>query len=385
MTRKKKLAIIVASPLTENIYQRIGADQFDEMEVAVFDCLHWIRKTNDIPAFISTSKNNILEIGNVEAFSRAMTAFQPDYLLDFVGRGAMTKIIQMECHRTGTLYITHHLSPFPTVLSRSSAGKSLLLHPLRTIKKAWGVCKRILAGANPFPPDISLLAGARSANPWLMSAKRVVHAATPAYYDIIACAKNGNSPQKEEYILFIDDCLPLSFDFLLGSFKPIMAPEEYFPMMNQFFSRLERLFGLPVVIAAHPNGEEYPDYAGLFAGRRVEFGQSAALSFGCLFAMTHYSSAINYPIILKKPVNTITFEALKKSLHGPSVDYIGSLLQRVPVDLTARPDDALLKSIFLAPVNQAAYERYQRDYIVNTAAPGANPFDNLQQYLLSLP
>jgi hypothetical protein len=373
-----KLVIIVASPLTKNIYERIGADQFEGLEVQVLDCLLWMKCAIADEAYVRHDAGNVTRIASLAEFQAAMAHQRPDFLLDFVGRGPFTKMVQEICRACSTRYIAHHLVPFPSVISRHTALRTLRHHPLTTAQRACGVIRRWLKRENPYPPDIALLAGAKSITPWLASARTIIHTATPNYFALTAPAE-----QASDYLLFIDDCLPLSFDFQLGGFQAIMTPENYFPMLNQFFDRLEMLMGLPVVVAAHPNGEEYPHYADWFGGRRVVFGQTALLSQRCAVALTHYSSAISYPVLLQKPLHTLNFLALRQSQNGASVEYIASLLNRAAIDIDAQLDDAALLDMLREPVDLAYYTRYTKDYIIDTPSPGANPFDNLRRYLLT--
>jgi hypothetical protein len=392
MQSKKKLTIIVASPLTENIYERISANVLSKhFEVTVLDCLDWLKSVDNRPAFSEKFGANIRKITNHRAFEDAMTEIGPDFLLDYVGRGQITRTLQEACGRVEALYITHHLLPVPTRISKDTVWKNLVSHPGATATKIFGYLVRRFTKPNPFPPDISVLAGNKSENSWVLSARKVIHTATPAYYEIQKARKICNSKigaglglPDGGYILFIDDCLPLSFDFSLGVDDPIIAPEEYFPLINDLFDRLERILDLPVIIAAHPNGKEYPNYHNLFGARTVRFDETAVLSCGCSHALTHYSSAINYPVIERKPITTMTFDKLKRTSQGLSTVLIADLLKRPYLDMSKDTDDNELRAILTAPVDTEAYDSYQADYITNTPSPASHPFDTLTNYLLGL-
>jgi len=176
----------------------------------------------------------------------------------------------------------------------------------------------------------------------------------------------------------------LSFDFHLGYFSHIVDAASYFDLINGFFDQLERQTGLPVVIAAHPNGQEYPDYAALFKGRQLYNDRTAWLSCGCVCALTHYSSAINFPVILRKPVALLTFNQLQAAPQGRAVEAISTALERSVLDLSQQAENGALLSRLLAPAKEEAYAAYEADYIVNTSTPGANPFENLAAYLSGL-
>jgi hypothetical protein len=116
----------------------------------------------------------------------------------------------------------------------------------------------------------------------------------------------------------------------------------------------------------------------------VHFGATCELSFDCTAALTHYSSAVNYPVMLRKPINTITFDALKAASQGLFADSISDTLGRTIIDLSANRDDEAIRKAILAPVREAAYADYMANYIVNVDNPGTNPFENLVDYLKRL-
>jgi hypothetical protein len=390
--RRKTMMILVASPLTENIYRRIGAEELvSYFEVVVADCLAWLISSDRHPAFSEKRSTTIRKVDSFQAFAALMQSVAPDFVLDFVGRGPYTRMFQAECSKAGAQYITHHLAPVPTSALAATPWDNLFSSPAQFARKALRHIGRRLANKHPYPPDISLLAGRKSANPWVMSARKIVQTATPGYFELQRARYEWDNNVAARldlpeggYILFIDDCLALSFDFHLGHFSRIVDARSYFELLNGFFDRLEGLTGLPVVIAAHPNGREYPGYAALFKGRRTYDDRTAWLACGCACALTHYSSAINFPVILRKPVALLTFDRLREAPQGRVVEVIASALQRRILELSQQAEDGPTLSRLLAPAQEAAYASYEADYIVNTRTPGSNPFENLAVHLSGL-
>lgn len=387
--QRKTMLILVASPLTEDIYRRIGVGELAPyFEIVVADCLAWLVPSERHPTFNERRDEIIRKVKSSKAFETLIQEVSPDFVLDFVGRGPFTKRLQAECRRVNAKYITHHLVPVPADAAAVSPWSSLLSHPAQFLLKALRHVGRRLANNYPEAPDVSLLAGRKSANPWVMSARKIIHTATPAYFELqrarqdSACENiNRRDLSKSGYILFVDDCLTLSFDFHLGNFKRIADSNSYFERINAFFDRLERLTGLPVVIAAHPNGREYSHYAAFFQGREVYFDRTALLSCDCSCVLTHYSSAINFAVLLRKPISLLTFDQLQASPQGRIVEVIASSLNRPIYDLMHKDYDCpTLNSLFTA-ADEVAYAAYEADYIVNTNTPGSNPFENLAVYL----
>ena len=387
--RRKTMMILVASPLTENIYRRIGADELAEyFEIVVADWLEWLIPSDRQPTFSEMKSATICKVDSQKTFAELVKGVAPDFVLDFVGRGSYTRLFQMECRKIQAQYISHHLTPVPTNSTGSAPLSNLFTSPVQFAIKALRHIGRRLANKHPDPPDVSLLAGRKSANPWLMSARNIIQTATPGYFELQKARREWDEDTTARrdlpeggYILFIDDCLALSFDFHLGHFSNIVDAKFYFKLINRAFERLERQTGVPVVIAAHPNGREYPGYAALFNGRQLYDDRTAWLACGCLCALTHYSSAINFPVVLRKPIALLTFDQLQKASQGRVVEVIASALKRPVLDLSHEiQDDEILRRL-LVPPEEAAYAAYEADYIINTETPGANPFENLSIHL----
>ena len=391
--RSRTMMILVASPLTENIYRRIGAVELAmHFNIIVADCLGWLVRSDRHPQYIEMESASICKVGSQKAFSTLIRDIAPDFVLDFVGRGQYTRFFQVECNKINARYITHHLVPVPTGSSTTSPWGSLFFSPVQFAHKAFGYLSRRMTNLHPVTPDVSLLAGRKSENPWVLSARKIIYTATPTYFELQNTLKNWNANSsdrsempKGEYVLFIDDCLALSFDFQLGHFAHIIETKSYFDLLNGFFDQLEQMTGLPVVIAGHPNGLQYPGYAALFNGRRFYNGNTAWLSCGCVCALTHYSSAINFPVILRKPLALLTFDRLKAAQQGRVLDVIASALHRPILNLSQKFEDVSTLKGLLVPAKEAAYASFEADYIVNTSEPGSDPFENLAVYLSSLP
>jgi len=173
--RRKTMMILVASPLTENIYRRIGVEELAScFEIVVADCLTWVISSNRHPTFSAKQSATIRKVDSKKAFAALMQTVAPDFVLDFVGRGQYTRMFQAECRKVKAWYITHHLMPVPTGISAATPWRSLIHSPTQFALKVLRHIGRRLANKHPDPPDISLLAGRKSENPWDFDAELVV-------------------------------------------------------------------------------------------------------------------------------------------------------------------------------------------------------------------
>lgn len=143
--------------------------------------------------------------------------------------------------------------------------------------------------------------------------------------------KNSNRLIEGKYILFLDEYLPLHPDTKLLSLDAI-KPEEYYPLLNAYFDRVEKQFGMPVVIAAHPKALRYKE-ENFFGGRSVYFDSSAILCRGADFVIAHASTSVNYPVVFGKKLHFITSKSIErkmKSIHQNVIcfaKYLGCNVQ----------------------------------------------------------
>ena len=191
-------------------------------------------------------------------------------------------------------------------------------------------------------------------------------------------------PVEGSYILFIDDCLVMSFDYELCRLERVIDFDDYFFILNNFFEKLEAHFNLPVIVAAHPNGLEYSEYCSRFGGRKVVFGATAELTRGCQFVTTHHSAAVSFAVLLRKKIMCLTFADLEKNIAKASIDNISTQLRCPKVFM----DDLTLNAKFTqfedTVVDESKYVAFERKYINSTDTPGEHPYENLVKYISGL-
>ena len=74
-------------------------------------------------------------------------------------------------------------------------------------------------------------------------------------YDACSLLLNNQS-STNNYILFLDEYLPLHPDTILLGIKTINE-NDYYPEINKYFDFVEKKYNLPIVIAAHPKAVKY--------------------------------------------------------------------------------------------------------------------------------
>ena len=161
---------------------------------------------------------------------------------------------------------------------------------------------------------------------------------------------------RRPYAVFIDEYLPYHPDTKMLGIDSVPA-DKYYSKLRDFFDFLELKYNLAVIVAAHPksNYQENP-----FGDREVIKGRTEMLVKDCSLVIDHFSTAISYAILNKKPLLIITTDDIDKTfpdLKSYST-YVAEILdaQRINVD---RSFNFLKKS----KINEIAYNRYISKYL----------------------
>ena len=171
--------------------------------------------------------------------------------------------------------------------------------------------------------------------------------------------------KKNNYAVFLDQNLPFHPDFVTeGMLNPIDASTYYSELANTF-DTIEKKFGLTIVIAAHPsaNKKTVSEY---FRGRNVFVGNTAGLVQGSDLCITHWSYAINFAVLFKKPIILLTSASIKKMNREHLIGSYSSELGVSQVDTSGEIKNLSWESL---SVSHNHYESYTNRYIKKSNTP----------------
>lgn len=175
-----------------------------------------------------------------------------------------------------------------------------------------------------------------------------------------------------DYILFLDEYLPLHPDFEMFGVATIPV-EPYYAQLNRFFTQVEQQTGLRVVVAAHPKAMRYQE-EDFFEGRSVYFGQTAPLVKDASYVLSHGSTSLGYAAMFGKPAAVLLSQSIKKVMCGY---YEGFKFYAQTLGLTTIHFDEPLQEDFrqLVQINHAAYRQYRYDYLTSPESEGQHTED----------
>ncbi|MDM1295951.1 hypothetical protein HX021_16795 [Sphingobacterium sp. N143] len=181
-------------------------------------------------------------------------------------------------------------------------------------------------------------------------------------YDTALENLTGASVVEGKFCLFLDEYLPLHPDFKLLGIKSVDA-DPYYESINRFFDVIEEKFQLSIVIAAHPKAEMYRS-KNPFNGRKIVFGKTSQLTRDCEFVLAHISTSQSFAVLNKKPVLTLTTEAIKKVM--PQYDYFISHFSVKLGSALINIDNYTASDIKINKVDELIYDAYLYDYLTST-------------------
>jgi len=177
-------------------------------------------------------------------------------------------------------------------------------------------------------------------------------------YDIYLEEKNRQCPERD-IAVFIDEFLPLHHEYDMFNLDPPIEAERYFTILDRFFESVEKRTGYEVVIAECPeaNYEGAPDY---FRGRKRFKGQTAALVHESKLVLGHYSTALNFANLFRKPVIFMSCSDFRKKAVEYHIQEMARWFGKSPIfiDETQNIDwGSELK------VSDKHYDDYRNSYI----------------------
>jgi len=180
-------------------------------------------------------------------------------------------------------------------------------------------------------------------------------------YDKYVETKNSKKLLPNKYCIFLDDYLPLHPDFEMLKIRTI-EPNEYYDKLNHFFDLLEDKFNIEVVIAAHPKADKYRE-RDFYNKRKVIFNKSPELTKHAEFVLIHCSTSVSFAVLNKKPIITLTSNAIKKVMpnYFNFITHFSKILDTELINI----DEIVSAKIHLPTLNTSKYTEYTYKYLTS--------------------
>lgn len=330
----KKIIYFIISPFCKRDYDRFGIDiiKNNGFEVEVWDLTpvidREVYKTIKVPDPINYKQINCkLFLDKSELYREIKKISKDSLVITIFGIDYKTYSLYKELSRSGIPYALFHANTIPlygkTVSGYALSSRGGLILFLNKIKHAnLSKFKKYIFSRIPKcilkikPPAFILAGGSQTiANykPPIGKNTKIIWGHTLDYDLYLEDLQNPstNEYKMKKYAVFIDGYWPFYPDYVRMNVKPPVTPENYYPLLCDFFSNIEKERGYEVIIAAHPrsNYEERPDY---FEGRKTIRGKTRDLIRDSELVLMHYSTSLNFAVLYEKPVIFFTTNEMEK-------------------------------------------------------------------------
>ena len=141
--------------------------------------------------------------------------------------------------------------------------------------------------------------------------------------------------------------------------------EKWYPALDNFFSYLEKIFNLKIIIASHPksNEEGLLNYLG---NRTAILNKTEELVKGSEFVVGRNSTALAFAIIYKKPIFFIYSNETKKSTHTlNSINQLSNYFNTKSINIDENFSENQIKS--LISIDKKLYENYKNEFLASNS------------------
>jgi len=187
----------------------------------------------------------------------------------------------------------------------------------------------------------------------------------------------GTSPVIGHYIVYLDQFIPYHPDNRIMGEKGINA-NLYYQQMNRLFEIIENNYGCKVVIAAHPAANDYIN-KNPFNGRQILTGVTKELVKQSIGVLAHFSTAIYFAVIYKKPLLITSSRDIEVNLKRVHT-FSEAFAKELNCDYLML-DDISLDTKF-SDINQVAYDRFKYNYITNPTSENISNVEVLSSILV---
>lgn len=394
------IAILLGAPFSEQNLERIGIPYLSpHAHIVVLDCKPWLGRSDAGLHHVHAHWNPVESIGSAQALEQALRRHRPDYALDFIGLGALTPELQDLLASMGTRFVVQKSGslPVPSLWSRliwkfrslatceaattakvvpsgsSTMTSGRLFRLLAKVRSRWYLRRSLRA------PDLALLAGSASCNHFTRRARHILWVGSQDYhiYHRLPSGTQEGLP-RGPYAVFIDDNLPYASDWTLLGLPAPVTPQRYYAAMQRVLEALERLWGMPIVVAPHPSSRHDPRVQQGFGARQLVHGRTAELVRDAQAVILHGSTAVSFAVLARKPMLFLTSAELAKSNNGLHVRTMAAALGRSPLDIDREDDLPTLQS--LAP-DPRKLQRYVEQYLCSRESSETQPWQAFIDYL----
>ena len=376
--KQKKVIYLVCSPLSSRDFKRFGISNWikQNWEVKVFDLTSFLYPK--LWEYVDGKKLSIdFEGLNIfKSLNEVLSAFNQlksqVIFVDLLGYSKDEHKIRKNASIHGKV-IKLELCEIPNAKTKKDIYRilsSLVNKPLIFFKKLIVFMTTKVEKMREILhfPDYLVVGGKKSMN-FIKSKKISVIKAHNLDYDFLLQKEETKINTENNYLVFLDEDGPYHPDFVHMGIRPFVTAEKYYPIIDKGLEKLAGYLDLDIKIAAHPRSNyeskqtkyKHP----MYKNQTFELIRDANLVVG------HGSTALQWAVILKKPIILVTTDEIQKEFYAKNYS---KLISNFAVELgknVLNLDDIAKTNEFreYLYINKNKYENYVETYIKTKGSP----------------
>ena len=218
-------------------------------------------------------------------------------------------------------------------------------------------------------------------------AKQYVAIGSPEFEEYCRLSRSLTPTEKiveiseEKYLVFLDSCLPFNSDPKRNSLQNVDS-EKYRTGILNLFNKIETETGMRIIIAAHPKSNYSSNY---FQNRPIIKWKTSQLVLGAQGVISHYSTATNYAVLMKKQIMFICNDEFG-TLPGARHRMLITSAMAQELQMSFYNMDHLPEEISFFEVKEEIYRKYKENYVsINDSCENNNSDIILKTFLENLP
>lgn len=192
--------------------------------------------------------------------------------------------------------------------------------------------------------------------------------------------KIAHQKSKKKNIVFIDQELEKSWEQKVGNYTNLVDKQKYWNCLNEIFNYFEKKLKIKVIIAAHfrrsKDKKNLPNI-----GRKFIFDKTPELIKNSKLVIGHHSIALNYAILMEKPIVLLDFRLFDSSnlQNNKHLYFLGKKISAIIIHIDTKYKFNLNKKIFrnLFKINKKKYNNFGNYYL------GFRKYKNVHQNIWS--
>ena len=382
----KYIFIISSRRIQKRDYERFGARYLKKKKkVIILDLSNLLNNRSNL-LYKKFASNDIVKISKYKDLIHFLKNKKGSYALDYSQNSFKEVLVRCILARFDIKIVKYLGGLKPPVLYKhiDKDNKEFKVDQRPLIKKIIDIPilllslfkKKFIILINSYVVDTVIFAGKKLQNIDfnIKTVKKILYSHTYDYNSYLELKGKNNRVIKNNYIVYIDQNLISHPDFFIKKKNPYVD-ENFYPKINNFLFQLKKKYGYDIKIALHPKNNTkknpFPNKKNCFIDKTPE------LIKNCKHVIMHYSTAVSYGVIYKKPITFITTDQLNMNRPGALITKLSMELNSQLINI-----DRVHNFIIRKNFDKKKYNNYMNQYIKHPKSNNENSWTYLLKNIL---